>query len=83
MSQKEKLMQKLKNSKSLTFKETETLLKQLGFSKSDKGRTSGSRVAFISRENGVIIMHKPHPDNALREYQIKQLRDMLEKEGLI
>jgi hypothetical protein len=28
-------------------------------------------------------LHKPHPNNELKIYQIKQLIDVLEQEGLI
>ena len=30
-----------------------------------------------------ILLHKPHPRKELLEYQIKQLIDLLEQEGLI
>lgn len=30
-----------------------------------------------------ILMHKPHPRKELMDYQIKQLKEILEQEGLI
>lgn len=84
MGQKEKLIQKLKSRpRDFTFEEAETLLQYLSFTKSNKGRTSGSRVMFISEEHGSILIHKPHPRKELLSYQIKQLCDQLESEGLI
>lgn len=84
MSQKEKLIKKLKSGSShFTFKEAETLLNYLSFTRSDKGKTSGSRIMFTSPEHGAILMHKPHPRNELLAYQVKQLREKLEQEGLI
>lgn len=85
MSQKEKLISKLKsNPKDFTFVEAETLLGYLTFRRSNKGKTSGSRVMFTSDEySAKIMLHKPHPRKELRDYQIDQLIEMLEQEGLI
>lgn len=83
MGKKEKLIARLKsNPKDFTFDEMQTLLTALGFEKSNKGKTSGSRVKFI-KENIPIILHKPHPRNYLLEYQVKQIIEVLEKENLI
>lgn len=84
MGQKEKLIKKLKSRpKDFTFDEAETLLKFFAYSRSDKGRTSGSRVMFVSDEYAPILLHKPHPRKELLDYQIKQLIEILEQEGLI
>lgn len=84
MGQKEKLIQRLKSKpKDFTFQEVETLLGYLEYIRSNKGKTSGSRVVFESNEHGNILLHKPHPNNELKIYQIKQLIDVLEQEGLI
>ena len=48
---KEKLLARLKsNPKDFTFEEMETLLTTLGFEKSNKGKTSGSRVKFMKND---------------------------------
>ena len=84
MGQKEKLIKKLKSKpKDMTFEEAETLLKYLAYTRSDKGRTSGSRVMFTSNEHAPILLHKPHPRKELLAYQVKQLIEILEQEGLI
>ena len=84
MGQKEKLIQKLKSKpKDMTFEEVETLLKYLSYTRSDKGRTSGSRVMFTSTGHAPILLHKPHPRKELLAYQVKQLVDLLEQEGLL
>ena len=45
MGQKEKLIKKLKSvPKDMTFEEVETLLRYLTYLRSNKGKTSGSRV---------------------------------------
>ena len=84
MGQKEKLIKKLKSRpKDFTFEEAETLLRHLTYNRSNKGRTSGSRVMFVSDEYAPILLHKPHPRKELLDYQIKQLIEVLEQEGLI
>ena len=84
MGQKEKLIKKLKSRpKDFTFDEAEALLKYFTYSRSNKGRTSGSRVMFVSYEYAPILLHKPHPRKELLDYQIKQLIEVLEQEGLI
>ena len=84
MGQKEKLINKLKSRpKDFTFDEAETLLKYFTYNRSNKGRTSGSRVMFVSDEYAPILLHKPHPRKELLDYQIKQLIEVLEQEGLI
>lgn len=84
MGQKEKLIQRLKSKpKDFTFDEVELLLGYLGYQRSDKGRTSGSRVMFVHDQYPPIMMHKPHPRKELLDYQVKQLLEMLKQEGLI
>lgn len=83
MGKKEKLIAKLRNNpKDFTFDEMKILLEALGFVMSNKGKTSGSRIKF-SKGDVPIILHKPHPRKELLEYQVKQIKDALEKEGLI
>ena len=85
MGQKEKLIRKLKsNPKDFTFDEADTLLGFFTYHRSNKGKTSGSRVMFISKEYQTkILLHKPHSRKELLEYQIKQLIETLEQEGLL
>lgn len=84
MGQKEKLVERLKSRpKDFTFEEAETLLRYFGYYRSDKGRTSGSRVMFVNDEHPPILLHKPHPRKELLSYQIKQLIEILEQEGLL
>ncbi len=84
MGQKEKLINRLKSRpKDFTFDEVESLLGYLDYKRSDKGKTSGSRVMFVSDSHPPIMMHKPHPRKELLDYQVKQLLEMLKQEGLI
>jgi hypothetical protein len=84
LGQKEKLIERLKSRpKDFTFEETETLLRFLSYHRSNKGKTSSSRVVFVSDSHPPILMHKPHPRKELLAYQIKQLLEILEQEGLL
>ena len=84
MSKQEKLINRLKSCpKDLTFDEVKKLLQYCGYIEFNKGRTSGSRIMFKSEKHAPILLHKPHPRNTLLEYQVKQLIDVLEQEGLI
>ena len=69
--------------KDMTFQEIETLLRYLSYERSDKGRTSGSRVMFVSETHPPILLHKPHPRKELLAYQINQLLEILKQEGLL
>lgn len=84
MGQKAKLIRRLKSCpKDFTFDEAETLLCYLSYVRSDKGHTSGSRIIFTSDKFQPIMLHKPHPRKELLVYQVKQLKEILEQEGLI
>lgn len=85
MGQKEKLIARLKSKpKDFTFDEAETLLRYFGYSRNNKGKTSGSKVEFYNRElNSYYQIHRPHPGNELKEYQTKKIIKLLEKEDLI
>jgi hypothetical protein len=61
-----------------------SLLNGLGYSEIKTGRTSGSRVAFYNTDSKHIIrLHKPHPTNVLKRYQLDYLEDELENSGAI
>ena len=84
MGQKEKLIERLKaKPKTFTFDDAESLLRYFGSDRSNKGRTSGSRIVFVSEQYPPILMHKPHPRKELLEYQVKQLIQILEQEELL
>ena len=85
MSKRDKLIERLLQ-KPLDFEydEARTLLGKLGYKEENRGRTSGSRVAFVHTETKHIIrLHKPHPNNILKKYQIDQLIEELENQGVI
>lgn len=84
MTKKEKLIQRLKSKpKDFSWNETTSLLTGLEFVEIKKGKTGGSRRRFVGFNNVVITLHKPHPGNILKRYQIEQIIEILSEEGLI
>lgn len=84
MTRKEKLIQRLKSKpKDFTWNELVSLLTGLGFTEVKTGKTGGSRRRFVNSDNVVITLHKPHPGNILKMYQIEQIIEILSGEELI
>jgi len=84
MSQKDKLLQRLlTRPKNFTFDELSTLMKQLGCTVDSAGKTSGSAVMFVPPVGAYIRIHKPHPTNQLKPYQINRIIADLIERGLI
>lgn len=85
MSQEEKLIKRLLSKpKDFTYDELRKLLRKLGYEENQSGKTSGSRVAFINPESEHIIrLHKPHPHNELKQYQMEQIIEELKARRLI
>ena len=85
MSKEEKLITRLlSRPKDFTYEELRRLLKYFGYEESNSGKTSGSRVAFIHTDSKHIIrLHKPHPNNELKQYQIDLILEELSSRGLI
>jgi hypothetical protein len=85
MGTKEKLIERFKRQpKDLTFNELKRLFLVLGFEISQKGKTSGSRIEFVNSEKELSYgAHKPHPDNAIKSYVMKQILEFLTSNKLI
>lgn len=84
MSSKEKLIARFLTIPSdFTFDELERLLTIFGYVKSNKGKTSGSRVIFKDKEGYPIMLHKPHPGNIVKQYAVRQVLEELQSKGLL
>jgi len=85
MSKDEKLIKRLLlKPKDFSYNELRKILTNLGYEESQSGKTSGSRVAFIDKNsNHIIRLHKPHPNNELKQYQIEQIIEELQSRRLI
>lgn len=80
MSRQEKLLKRfLSQPKDFTFDETVNLLKFFGFYVVSTGKTSGSRVRFRNEAlQKEFRMHKPHPQNILKQYQLNDIKHLLQ-----
>lgn len=85
MTTKEKLIERFKTlPKDFTFDELVRMLSYLGFIKSSKGKTSGSRVRFMNLESKSIIdLHKPHSKSVIKEGALKDVFEKLYNAGMI
>ncbi len=79
MSKIEKLIEKLKSKpKDLTWDELMKILVHFGYTEMKKGKSGGSRRRFVNDEQQVINLHKPHPQNIVKTYVIKQIIEQLD-----
>ncbi len=82
MSKLKKEIERLKlKPKDFTYDEAKKILNNFGFIENNKGKTSGSRVKFIDNQNRIIELHKPHPKNILKPYQINLIINKLKERG--
>jgi hypothetical protein len=81
MSTHEKLLKRfLRFPKDFTWDELNRLLRKYGYYKNEKGKTSGSRVVFENDETDISLdLHKPHPKNVLKPYQMKDVFEFLNR----
>lgn len=79
MSKQEKLLERLlKQPKDFTWDELETLMAGYNYKINKKGKTSGSRRRFQNEDSEqALTLHKPHPRNVLKPYQVKEVIDFL------
>jgi len=83
LSKKDKLLERLLlRPKDFTFDELTTLLGGFGYYLIKAGKTGGSRVAFSNGED-YIRLHKPHPRNILKPYQIDDIIASLKERKII
>jgi hypothetical protein len=67
-----------------TFDEMIRLFAAFEFEIDNKGGTSGSRLALVNRERGLSYnMHRPHPDNAIKMYVMRQVLEFMVENGFI
>ena len=83
MGRLEKAKERLKAiPKDYTYSEVRTLLRHIGFEEFNKGKTSGSRVKFYRKKDGLIIMlHKPHPGDVMSVASTRDVYEQLHRIG--
>lgn len=85
MTRKDKLIERLQQRpRDFTWDELVRLLLSLGFEQAKGSKTGGSRQRFVRVSSGVVIsLHRPHPHHELKGYQIDQIIETLQSEGLL
>lgn len=85
MSRRVKLLRRfLTRPADFRFDEMRTLLEGFGYEEAKAGKVSGSRLAFIKKPGGHIIrLHKPHPGNIMKKYQMELVEEALRAKGII
>lgn len=85
MGRNEKLLDRIcSKPKDFTYDELRRLLAGLQCVEDTGGKTSGSRVAFIHQSTQMILrLHRPHPGNELKAYQIELVIGFLKSIGVI
>lgn len=85
MGRLDKIIDRIKNgSGTISYAELRYVLGQLGYSEIKSGKTSGSRVGFFNKQKNLLIrLHRPHPSNELKDYQLKLIRLHLVQNDLI
>jgi hypothetical protein len=85
MSSHEKLLERfLRLPRDFTWDELKSLLKKYGYIQNNKGKTSGSRISFEKEDSDIKLdLHKPHPKNILKPYQVKDTMEFLKRIGVI
>ena len=84
MSKLEKEIERLKSKpKDYAYDEAKSLLNKLGYIENNKGKTSGSRIAFVNNNNMKIELHRPHPNNIVKLYKVKDILEKLKERGEI
>ena len=83
MSKIEKEIERLKSKpKDFTYDELKRILNYFGFIEDNKGKTSGSAVIF-RKDGKKIELHKPHPRNQLKSYQVNNILKLLNEWRII
>ncbi len=78
----EKLINRFKKKpKNFSYNELKKFLKPIGYIEK---QGTGSRVVFMNKETGhKIKLHKPHPGNILKRYQLDLIEKELMQKGLL
>ncbi len=83
MSKREKQLKRFLSIPSdFSFDELKSVLEGLGFRMITKGKTSGSRVAFV-KDHNIIRLHKPHPANLVGKTALKSVVKHLKEKNII
>jgi len=78
MSKIEKLIARLLSRPTdFTWEELSKVLGHFGYEELKTGKTGGSRRKFADKDKHIIDLHKPHPGNIVKQYQIRDIINTL------
>lgn len=85
VSKLQKILDRIINSSGIIiYIELSYVLSKFGNLEIKTGKTSGSRVTFYNKSKKLLIrLHKPHPGNELKDYQVRLIRTHLEQNKLL
>jgi hypothetical protein len=85
MSRRDKLKRRfLTRPADFTYDEMRKLLNGFGYEEMKTGKTAGARAAFINKTSRHIIrLHRPHPGNVMKKYQMELVEEALRAKGMI
>ncbi|MFW5762120.1 MAG: type II toxin-antitoxin system HicA family toxin [Cyclobacteriaceae bacterium] len=85
MTKIDKLIQRLlSRPRNFTYDELVKVLNHFGYDEIKKGKTAGSRRAFVNEvTKHVVRLHKPHPGNILKMYVIDYVIGELKDQRLL
>jgi hypothetical protein len=84
MSKLEKLIVRfLSYPNDFTWEELLKILNHFGYKELPTGKTGGSRRKFVDEQKHIISLHKPHPANVLKKYQIEDVIASLKETGKV
>jgi len=84
MAKIEKLIEKLlSNPADFTWEELIKILSHFEYREMKTGKTGGSRRKFVNDTKHLIALHKPHPANILKRYQMSDVVAKLKEAGKI
>ncbi len=66
-----------------TWDELQKVLSHFGYEELKRGKTGGSRRKFADEQKHIISLHKPHPGNILKRYQVEDVVSSLKEKGKI
>ena len=68
----------------LTYTELIKILSLFGFEEIKTGKTSGSSVRFIRKEENILILfHRPHGKENIKEYVTKMIVEKLKENDIV
>ena len=84
MAQIEKLTDRmLSRPTDFTWEELIKVLRHFGYKELKQGKTGGSRRKFADDAKHIISLHKPHPKNVLKRYQLEDVITALKERDKI